>query len=302
MRLEQLRTALNGISGILVTPFDDDDQINITRLNPIVDRAINAGVHILVSNGNTGEFYSLTLEEAEIAVRETCAIVDGRAPVIGGVGRSVQDACRLARTSVAAGVDALMVHHVPDPFVAPRGVVDYVQAIADSVPDTPLILYIRSDILGVDAIASMCDIEQVIGVKWATPSPLNLAAAMAASDPSIAWVGGLAEVWAPPLYSVGARGFTSGLINVWPERSVAIHSALETGDWAMARTLIKGMRPFEDVRAQENGGANVSGVKAALQMIGNDCGSARAPAAWPLASQQMSDIQNVVDVMQRDMA
>ena len=41
---------------------------------------------------------------------------------------------------------------------------------------------------------------------------------MRACDPQIVWVGGLAEVWAPPLYAVGARGFTSGLINVWPER------------------------------------------------------------------------------------
>ena len=42
-------------------------------------------------------------------------------------------------------------------------------------------------------------------------------------------MGGLAETWAPPLYAVGARGFTSGLINVWPAHSVAIHAALDAG-------------------------------------------------------------------------
>ena len=90
-----------------------------------------------------------------------------------------------------------------------------------------------------------------------------------ASAPRLIWVGGLAEVWAPALYAVGARGFTSGLINVWPERSVAIHAALEAQDFARARALIAGMRAFEDVRAEENGGANVSGVKTALRLWGS---------------------------------
>ena len=55
----KLREALAGISGILVTPFDTADLLAPARLRPIVDRAVKAGVHILVANGNTGEFYSL---------------------------------------------------------------------------------------------------------------------------------------------------------------------------------------------------------------------------------------------------
>ena len=109
---------------------------------------------------------------------------------------------------------------------------------------------------------------------------------MAASPDHIVWVGGLAEVWAPPLYAVGARGFTSGLINVWPERSVAIHTALDGGDYDEANRLIRGMRVFEDIRAEEMGGTNVSGVKTALALMGNDCGPARPPSAWPLTEDQ----------------
>jgi 4-hydroxy-tetrahydrodipicolinate synthase len=47
----KLRKALTGISGILVTPFDAQDKVAPDRLTPIVDRAISAGVHILVANG-----------------------------------------------------------------------------------------------------------------------------------------------------------------------------------------------------------------------------------------------------------
>jgi 4-hydroxy-tetrahydrodipicolinate synthase len=64
-----LAKALTGISGILVTPFDGQDEVAPQRLKPIIDRAITAGVHILVSNGNTGEFYALTTDEAETMVR-----------------------------------------------------------------------------------------------------------------------------------------------------------------------------------------------------------------------------------------
>lgn len=42
----------------------------------------------------------------------------------------------------------------------------------------------------------------------------RVAEAIRQADPRITWVGGLAETWAPPLYAVGARGFTSGLIRL----------------------------------------------------------------------------------------
>ncbi|HAC47884.1 MAG TPA: dihydrodipicolinate synthase family protein, partial [Sulfitobacter sp.] len=110
----------------------------------------------------------------------------------------------------------------------------------------------------------------------------------------IVWVGGLAEVWAPPLYAVGARGFTSGLINVWPERSVAIHAALDAGNYAEANRLIASMRAFEDIRAEEHNGTNVTGVKAALMATGQDCGPTRPPSAWPLTEQQQAVLDQFV--------
>jgi 4-hydroxy-tetrahydrodipicolinate synthase len=289
-----LTDALTGISGILVTPFDETDRIAPARLAPVIDRAVAAGVHILVTNGNTGEFYSLAIDEALDMVAATADLVAGRVPLIGGAGRSVAEACRLARASARAGCAAVMMHQPPDPFVSPRGTLDYAQRVADAADGLPVMLYIRNDAIGAATFAALSRIPQVAGVKWATPNPLRLAEAMAASDPRLIWVGGLAEVWAPALYAVGARGFTSGLINVWPERSVAIHAALERQDYAAARALIAGMRAFEDVRAEEMGGANVSGVKAALRLQGIDCGAARPPAAWPLSDSQTARIAAVL--------
>lgn len=289
-----LKTALTGISGILVTPYDREGEIDPQRQKPIVDKAVAAGVHILVANGNTGEFYALTVDEAETMVRASAEHLGGRAPLVAGVGRGLRDACRLAKTSRAAGAAALMIHQPPDPFSAPRGLIDYVKAVADAADGLPVVLYLRNDAIGIKAIGELCALPSVIGVKWATPNPLKLAEAIAASDPSIVWVGGLAEVWAPAFYAVGARGFTSGLINVWPERSVAIHAALEAANYHEANRLIAGMKAFEEIRAEELNGTNVTGVKAALAAIGHDCGATRPPSAWPLNASQQAALQTFI--------
>ena len=285
-----LDQALTGISGILVTPYDENGDVAPDRLVPIIDRALGAGLHMPVVNGNTGEFYALTTEEASTMVREVVRLVDGRAPVLAGIGRGIRDAVALAKVSAQVGATALMVHQPPDPFVSPRGIVDYLKAIADASGGLPVMLYLRNDAIGTKAIADLCALPQVRGIKWATPNPLKLAEAIAACDPSLVWVGGLAEIWAPAFYAVGARGFTSGLINVWPERSVAIHAALEAGDYTKANALIAGMKAFEEIRAEEMNGTNVTGVKAALKALGRDCGPTRPPSAWPLTASQQAKL------------
>ncbi|MBT2336268.1 dihydrodipicolinate synthase family protein [Variovorax paradoxus] len=291
-----LRTSLDGISGILVTPFDGSDQLVPDRLAPVVDRAIEAGVHVLVANGNTSEFYGLTLPEAERMVHAAAERVRGRVPLLGGVGRSVHDACALARASRKAGAAGVMVHQLTDPFVAPSGVVAYVRRVADAADGLPVVLYLRDDAIGLPVIEALCRIPQVVGVKWASPTPLRLVQAMAqVADRRLAWVCGLAEPWAPPMYAVGARGFTSGLINVRPELSVQIHAALAHGDYTLAMALIGDMAAFEELRTHERNGSNVSVVKAAMQYAGQDCGAVRPPSTWPLPPADLLELKRLVD-------
>ena len=292
---QQVRAALNGISGILVTPFDAHGDIAPERLQTIVDRNVEAGTHILVANGNTGEYYGLRQRESVAMVAAVAGIVRGRVPVLGGVGRSVHEAADLAQASRDAGVDALMIHQPPDPFVSPRGVLDYVQHIAGVTPGLPIVLYLRNGNIGLDAIDALCRIPEVVGVKWASTDTLMLSEAIRATrDRDIAWVGGLAETWAPGFYAVGARGFTSGLINVLPQTSLAIHAALERGDFADARERIEAISAFEALRSQENNGTNVTVVKTALQLLGLDCGPTRPPSAWPLKPAPLEALERLL--------
>ncbi|MBR0681966.1 dihydrodipicolinate synthase family protein [Roseomonas eburnea] len=284
--------ALSGISGILVTPFDAHDQILPARLGPIIARCVGAGVDALTVNGNTSEFYGLTVTEAERMQAEVPALVAGRARIIAGIGRSVTEAVRLAARAKADGADAVMIHQPPDPFASPRGVADYVRRVAEAAA-LPVVLYLRNAAIGPDAVAALCGLPGVVAVKWANPDLMALARAIRAA-PHIRFVCGLAEPWAPPMTALGAQGFTSGLINLAPERSVAILTALRAGDMPRANALIAEIGAFEALRAEEQNGANVSVVKAALALIGEDVGHARPPASWPLAPDSLARLRELV--------
>jgi 4-hydroxy-tetrahydrodipicolinate synthase len=55
--------------------------------------------------------------------------------------------------------------------------------------------------------------------------------------------------------------------------------------------LIDVMNGFEEIRAEEQNGTNVTAVKAALQLMGEDCGPTRPPSAWPLTDRQQAALQ-----------
>ena len=212
--MDRLTTALGGISGILVTSFDSDERLAPKRLAPIVDRAVNAGVHILVANGNTGEFYSLSTDEAEAMVEAAAEQVADRVPLLCGIGRALPDAVRLARAARAAGADGLMIHQPPDPFVAPRGVVEYIRRVGEAATGAARALPPqRRD--GDRGDRGARAVEGVVAVKWATPNPMRLAEAMAAADPGIVWVAG------PPDLAAGALCGRGPRIHLRPDQRLA---------------------------------------------------------------------------------
>jgi 4-hydroxy-tetrahydrodipicolinate synthase len=51
------------------------------------------------------------------------------------------------------------------------------------------------------------------------------------------------------------------------------------------------MNSFEELRAQEGNGTNVTVVKSALQLLGQDCGHVRPTGAWPLTAPQVQELR-----------
>lgn len=277
MSSHALKSALSGISGVHVTPYDRDGAIDAPLLGRIVDRIVGAGIHSIVSAGNTGEFYALSDDDVRAVHDAAIAANAGRAMFIACVGRALRDAVVMARRARSAGADAILVHQPLDPFAAPQAQAAYFMAIADAV-DIPVLAYLRSDALGLAEIMAVANHPNVVGIKFATNNLMRLADCVRASGSQTAqWICGLAEGWAPAFYALGARGFTSGLVNVDPRRSLAIHAALEAGQFDAARRLVAEIAPFETMRTRFGNGANVTVVKAALELMGLSVGPVRLP-------------------------
>lgn len=294
-RLEAVRKALTGISGVPVTPYNTDGSVDTAKLEVLIRQMAAAKVHNLMAAGNTGEFFTLTLEEIRLVHRATIRAAHGEAVVSAAVGRSLSDAKSLASDAIEAGADAIMGHHPMDPFAGPSFQARYFLELADFCT-VPVIAYVRSDGLSVSDFRQMALHPNIAGIKFASPNLMLLAEVIRSTqDAPAIWVCGLAEGWAPAFYATGARGFTSGLVNVFPERSHAIHNALESGDYARARTLIDGIADFEALRTKYNNGANVTVVKEALGMLGMEVGPVRIPGVVALNDEERRILRGVVD-------
>ena len=294
MSIDQIITALRGISGVHVTPYLASGDPDWDAMADIVQSIAQAGIHNIVSAGNTGEFYPMTLAEIEKSHAVAAKACAGNALVTAGIGRSLREAIALGRSAQISGCDAVMVHHPLDPFAAPQSQADYILGIAEALT-LPVVAYIRSDAMGVKDLVRVATHANVAGVKFASTNLMLLAECVRASAGSKAvWICGLAEGWAAPFHALGARGFTSGLVNVMPATSLAIWQALEAGDYVSARRLVDTIAPFEAMRTKYGNGANVTVVKEAMALMGRPAGPVRLPGLPALNVAENAELGQIV--------
>jgi 4-hydroxy-tetrahydrodipicolinate synthase len=288
MSIEQVRQALESVVAITVTPFDEAGGVDADAYARVLARAVDAGIGTVTPNGNTSEFYSLNPDEVVLAVRITVATVADRATVIAGVGHDVARAVDMARDAAAAGAHAVMVHQPVHPYQSVDGWVAYHRSIADAVPDLGVVGYVRSPLVTGAAFAALADAcPNVVGVKYAVPDVVALPGLIEAAGPGrLVWVCGLAETWAPFFWLSGARGFTSGLVNVAPHGSLRLLDRLREGDQQAAMAIWARLKPFEDMRARAGSAGNVSVVKEALAQLGLCRRTVRPPIAEVSAAER----------------
>lgn len=292
--MDRTRRALQGISGVPVTPYDADGAVDTATLAALITRLSKAGIHNLMAAGNTGEFFSLSLDEIRRVHAITAEAAAGRALVSAAVGRSLTEAKALARDAIAAGADAIMGHHPLDPFAGPGAQVDYFLHLADAAT-VPVIAYVRTDTFSVSDFRRLGAHGNVAGVKYASTNLMLLADVIRANgDLPTIWVCGMAEAWAPPFYAIGARGFTSGFVNVFPEISLKVHAALEAGDYPAARSLIDRFAGFEELRTHYRNGSNVTVVKEALSILGTEVGTVRLPGVPQLSRAERETLEGIL--------
>ncbi len=292
--LTAIRAALRGISGVHVTPYDASGGVDHMLLSKIVARLADAGIHNIVSAGNTGEFFALTEEEVRAVHATAVAAADGKSLVTAAVGRSFNAAIAAARAAAMEGADAVLVHLPADPFAAPRAQADYFIAVAEQ-SSIPTVAYVRTDAIAPDDFARIAQHPNIAGIKFASSNVMLLSECIRRTVglPSI-WVCGLAEGYAPAFYAAGARGFTSGLVNVFPQRSLEILAALDAGAFDRCRDLIDTIAVFEELRTHFNNGANVTVVKEAMELMGDAVGPVRVPGLPRLDSHHRERLRRLM--------
>jgi 4-hydroxy-tetrahydrodipicolinate synthase len=271
---DQFRSALASVAAIPVTPFGPDGEVDTDAHGRLIRRMVDAGVRLITPNGNTGEFYALTAAEARRATESAVAACGGGtgpgADVLAGVGHDLPGAIDAARHARDHGVRMIMVHQPVGPYVSAAGWLEYHRAIAGALPDLGVVLYIRDPRIGARHIRLLGDLcPNVIAVKYGIRDPVQFAGvARDAGLDRFTWLAGLAELTAPAFWASGARGFTSGLVNVAPGLALSMLESLRGGDVAGAMKAWEACRPFEELRAADSSADNVSVVKEALAQLG----------------------------------
>ncbi|MET9429251.1 MULTISPECIES: dihydrodipicolinate synthase family protein [unclassified Streptomyces] len=289
------RAALADVVAIPVTPFGPDGGVDRDAYRALLRRLLDSGVRTLTPNGNTGEFYALTPDERRLVTELTVADAGDRAAVLVGVGHDLPTAVAAARHARSVGAGMVMVHQPVHPYVSRDGWIDYHREIADAVPELGVVPYVRNPLLDGAAIARLGELcPNVIGVKYAVADAARFGAvARDAGLERFVWIAGLAELYAPPYWAMGATGFTSGLVNVAPAVSLAMRDALRGGDYAAAAEVWERIRPFEELRAADQSANNVTVVKEALEVLGL-CRRDVRPPSRPLPEARRAEIADIV--------
>jgi 4-hydroxy-tetrahydrodipicolinate synthase len=284
------------ICAISMTPFyPGSKEINWGGVEENINFLLDNGTKVIVPCGNTSEFYALTLDEAKEETRRVVEIVNGRATVLAGVGYALPIAIELGKHAQQAGADAVMIHQPIHPYITARGAISYFKGIIEAL-DIPTVIYWKDANLSDDVLKELAPMDKFVAVKYAIndlPRFTNIVREMPLEH-NITWVCGTAEKWAPYFFNAGAKGFTSGLVNLYPQVSFEMLHALEADDQETVWRAWEKTLPFENLRAKYNSGNNVVVVKEAMNQIGLTAGVTREPVD-PLDGKDKVEVTRILE-------
>lgn len=133
---------IKGIIVPILTPVDQDENVDEARLRSQVDFVIDHGVHGILAFGSNGEFYMFQPEEMERTLRIILDQTAHRVPVFFGMGMVSTKSCiALAKMAEQAGADGISV--LQPMFLKPTEdeLYAHFKAIANAVPNLPMLLY-----------------------------------------------------------------------------------------------------------------------------------------------------------------
>ena len=156
----------------IVTPMQDDGQLDLVRFKSLIDWHIREGTDGIVVVGTTGESPTVNFDEHKALIRLAVEHAAGRIPIIASTGaNSTPEAIELSESAKRAGASASLsvVPYYNKP--TQEGLYQHFRAIAERV-DIPQIVYnvpgrTVADLAN-DTTLRLAQIPNIIGIKDAT--------------------------------------------------------------------------------------------------------------------------------------
>jgi len=260
-----LRSQLKGTGVALVTPFTADLSIDFDALGKVIDSVINNGVEYVVSLGTTGETPTLEKQEKKDIVNYTFEKVNGRVPVVVGIGGNntnglLKDLETFPLDKAAAVLSASPYYNKP----SQEGIFQHYKTLAQASPK-PLLIYNVPGRTGRNVEPSTTirlanEVENIGGIKEAGNSMMQIMKILRDRPDDFLVLSGDDDLVLPEL-ACGIDGVISVAANCFPkEFSEMVRLGLKD-DFEQARKIHLDLLEVYELLFVEN---NPAGVKAFL--------------------------------------
>jgi 4-hydroxy-tetrahydrodipicolinate synthase len=289
MDFERAKRRLEGCYITVPTMFRDPDlelDLAATRRNVrfLIDNGITDRYGTLLAGGAAGDFSTMTFDERVQVAEAIVAESAGQLPVaMGAQTTSTRELQRIAKAAARLGAEYLQ---VSCPFYFTHTEEDFFEyvAAAAAAADIGLIIYNTfwtSAAVSFRTVERLCEIPNVVGLKWATPRT----DAMEFEDVVSHFSGRLTIIDNHLLFAMshmlGARAFEVHLCNYWPEWGIRLIDDLAAGRHVeVQRALVREAMPFyklwvEIEKTYTSGDGYLD--KLCMELVGLDSSRCRPP-------------------------
>lgn len=162
---------IKGVVVPIVTCIDENEKIDEARMRAQVDYVINGGLAGILAFGSNGEFYMIEEDEMKRGLQIMVDQAAGRVPVYFGIGAiSTKKCIRLAQMAAANGAASISI--LQPMFLKPTEteLYEHFKAIAESIPDTPVLLYNNPGRVGYTLSGNLVEklahtVPNIVGMK-----------------------------------------------------------------------------------------------------------------------------------------
>ncbi len=267
-----------GAGVALITPMKDNYEVNYDKLDEILEEQIAKQTDSIIICGTTGESATMTEQEHLDVIKFAIERVNHRIPVIAGTGSNcTATAVQLSKEAAEAGAEGLLVVTPYYNKATQNGLIAHYTTIANEAK-APIILYNVPSRTGCAiqpaTVAQLVkNVDNIVGIKEASGDIGNVAQIMHLCDGNVDLYSGNDDQ-VVPLLSLGGIGVISVLSNVAPTYVHDMVYRYLSGDTAGACKMQLDALPLCDALFCE---VNPIPVKAAMNMLGKECGPLRAP-------------------------